>query len=166
VSRDATLGVTGIASEVCFICHVIPNNLLTDSTQERREDFHMALEAAKRALGTPGFYFTTIHPYFFNPRTNKGTVTVTNGLATVTGVGTSWLSAGIVTVAMARKPTTADVFSADDGKYYTIDSLPIIRWLFQRRMKADKWCCTSLDPSDRQQQLHHRQGQRPMVLRP
>jgi hypothetical protein len=69
VSRSTvTAGTfTGIASEVCIICHITSNTVLLEIVNEQKEQFHEALEALNDRLVARGYVFSPINPYFFNP---------------------------------------------------------------------------------------------------
>jgi hypothetical protein len=66
-SSTLTAGTfTGIASEVCIICHITSNTVLLEIVNEQKEQFHEALEALNDRLVARGYVFSPINPYFFN----------------------------------------------------------------------------------------------------
>ncbi len=107
--------ITGIASEVCFSCHAGTSTLLVDQLNEAREEFEEALLALEHALDKKGISFIETFPYFHKLRTRVGIVSVTTGSTLVTGVSTSFLSAGIL--------VATDKFKAYDGNTYDIQTV-------------------------------------------
>lgn len=121
VGRDANGNVQGIASEVCFVCHIMPSAVLLDSIQEQEAQFAEALEALKREMDRKGFGFYESYPYIHTVIYTAGTATVTNGSTTVTGSGTAWASGApnIVT----GSGTGSSRFRAYDGTDYVISAV-------------------------------------------
>ncbi len=118
VTRDANETITAVTSTVCAVCHPSGEALTVDATMLENQKTLLAdsLEALLRQLDARGYYFRSSHPYFFRPRVTTGTVSVTNGSATVTGTGTSWSTAGIVTTG-----SNPDRFKVNlDGTYYVV----------------------------------------------
>ena len=130
-SDPATAGhIDGIASQICIRCHTSSGSGgLEDLVNERKVEYHEAVEATTYILDKLGFYFRPDNPYFYQLRTSSTatiTVNVTNGSTTVTGVGTLW-SSGTPSVAYSTgtgKSSTPDYFKVDsDGTYYRIASV-------------------------------------------
>jgi hypothetical protein len=132
-SDTATAGhIVGIASEVCIYCHTESGTGgLEDLINERKEEYHEAVEATIYVLDKLGFYFRPSNPYFFKPRNSNDATTrvnVANGSTTVTApVGAPLWSSGTYTVYtginVAGTTTAADYFKVNaDGHYYRIES--------------------------------------------
>lgn len=116
VSRDDT-GVIGIASEACFTCHGPSTTLILDLVRDQKSMYAAALEALEYVLDKRGFYH---NDHFYPLRTNKGTVTMTNGSAAVTGADTLWATSSAVTGSVVTG-SVPDYFKVDnDGTYYKI----------------------------------------------
>jgi hypothetical protein len=115
VAKNETTGaITSVTATVCTQCH---GSSMTPSVLEaRKASLTDALEALLRQLDLRGYHFKNAHPYFYRGRYKTGTVSVANGSTTVTGTGTSWTTAGIVT-----GPTNTDTFKVNlDGGYYSV----------------------------------------------
>jgi hypothetical protein len=127
----ATAGhIDGIASEVCIYCHTVSGaGGLEDLINERKEEYHEAVEATIYVLDKLGFYFRPANPYFFKLRTPNAPaqVSVAKGSTTVTAtVGAPLWSSGTSTVYTGTNVTgttnAADYFKVNtDGHYYRIE---------------------------------------------
>jgi hypothetical protein len=122
VTRDASGTITAVTSPVCSTASCHPGGealgMSPSMLENQKALLHDALEALLRQLDVRGYYFRNAHPYFYVPRVTAGTVAITSNTATVTGTGTTWLSAGIVIGA------SGDQFKVNlEGTYYTIASV-------------------------------------------
>ncbi len=57
--------ISGIASEVCIVCHITSNTVIKDIVNEQRVQYLEALEALDAELAVRGFHFYEANPYFF-----------------------------------------------------------------------------------------------------
>jgi hypothetical protein len=117
IAKDG-LRVEGIASEICFNCHAGTTTALVDQLNEGRELFEDALRAIEHALDMKGFCF--FDGNFQRLRYRDGTVTVTQGSAVVSGLSTTFLTAGI---SAGNNLTSTDKFRIYDGDEYDILSV-------------------------------------------
>jgi hypothetical protein len=134
VTRSTTTPghIDGIASQVCIYCHTVSGaGGLEDLINERKEEYHEAVEAATYVLDKLGFYFRPSNPYFFKPRASNDVTTrvsVANGSFTVTATtGAPLWSTGTNTVYTGANVTgttnAADYFKVNaDGIYYRIEN--------------------------------------------
>ncbi|NTW59745.1 MAG: hypothetical protein HGA43_11335 [Nitrospirae bacterium] len=120
--------IDGIASQVCIYCHTVSGaGGLEDLINERKEEYHEAVEAAIYVLDKRGFYFRPSNPYFFKLRTASTSTTkalISSGSYTVTaaaGANPGW-SSFLATGATVTN-TAADYFKVNaDGIYYRIEA--------------------------------------------
>lgn len=80
VQKDAAGIITAIATTACDSCH---GNMNAAWLEERKETFHVALEALKQALLAKGIEFKPAYPYFYV----SGTTTAYTNWAAPYGVG-------------------------------------------------------------------------------
>jgi hypothetical protein len=124
VTRDVNGVITAITSPACSICHPSDPSgealsLSASVLENQKTLLHDSLEALLRQLDARGYYFRNAHPYFYQVRYITGTVSATNNNATVTGTGTTWTTAGIVTTGSSR-----DQFKVNlDGTYYAVSAV-------------------------------------------
>lgn len=119
VTRDVNGTITAVTSTVCTQCHPGGEALAMSPAMLENQKLliHDALEALLRQLDARGYYFRNAHPYFYQPRTTTGTVSVTNGSTTVTGTGVNWST-------VVAGGTTPDYFKVNrDGTYYKITAV-------------------------------------------
>lgn len=131
-SDPATAGhIVGIASEVCIYCHTVSGaGGLEDLINERKEEYHEAVEATIYVLDKLGFYFRPANPYYFKPRPSNDVntrVSVANGNATVTATVGAPLWTGptnsVFTAAWVPSSVSPDYFKVNaDGHYYRIEA--------------------------------------------
>ena len=133
VTRSVTTPghIDGIASQVCIYCHTVSGaGGLEDLINERKEEYHEAIEATIYVLDKLGFYFRPSNPYFFKPRTPNdasATVMITQGAVTVdVASGAPLWSTGTATVytaATVSSSVSPDYFKVNaDGPYYRIEA--------------------------------------------
>jgi hypothetical protein len=134
VTRSTTTPghIDGIASQVCIFCHTVSGaGGLEDLINERKEEYHEAVEATIYVLDKLGFHFRPSNPYFFKPRNSNDVTTrvsVANGSTTVTAsVGAPlWLTGTSVVFTLVTIPSSTfspDYFKVNaDGPYYRIEA--------------------------------------------
>jgi hypothetical protein len=134
VTRSTTTPghIDGIASQVCIYCHTVSGaGGLEDLINERKEEYHEAVEATIYVLDKLGFYFRPSNPYFFKPRTSNdpGTrVSIAKGTNTVTATTGAPLWSGATNTVFTGANVTGTTWAADyfkvnaDGIYYRIQS--------------------------------------------
>jgi hypothetical protein len=133
VTRSTTTPghIDGIASQVCIYCHTVSGaGGLEDLINERKEEYHEAVEATIYVLDKLGFYFRPSNPYLFKPRNSNDATTrvsVANGSTTVTAsIGTPlWTGPTntVLTGTTVTGTTAADYFKVNaDGIYYRIEA--------------------------------------------
>lgn len=107
-SKTAIGHIDSIASEICIYCHTVSGaGGLEDLINERKDEYHEAIEATIHVLDERGHYFKPAHPYFYDKRIS-GTV---NG--SIAGTTVPLVSTATVSI--------TDYFKMDrDGKYYGI----------------------------------------------
>jgi hypothetical protein len=104
-----------VVSEVCYNCHAGSSSSLASVVDAERVEYEDALAALAVQLDKKGISFAPAYPYMYKQRTNVGTVSVTNGSATVDGTGGMLWSSGTPSVILT------DYFRAEvDGTAYAI----------------------------------------------
>ena len=134
VTRSTTTPghIDGIASQVCIYCHTVSGaGGLEDLINERKEEYHEAIEATIYVLDKLGLYFRPSNPYLFKPRNSNDTTTrvsISNGSTIVTAsIGTPLWTGPTNTVftgiyVSTGTTTAADYFKVNaDGIYYRIE---------------------------------------------
>jgi hypothetical protein len=110
-SKTAIGHIDSIASEICIYCHTVSGaGGLEDLINERKDEYHEAIEATIHVLDERGHYFKPAHPYFYDKKTDLGTASI---------------SGSTVTLASTATVTTTDSFKMlGDGEYYGISAIP------------------------------------------